>query len=255
MIYIYLEIFDDAHLNTYDIIGYQETDKLLTYPGKKTIDNNFYETKQLYEKGSQVDMPVYTDDDFQIYYNNHYYDKSNRMEHNYTCFNAEPAFFKLTRGTEQNIVIPQYNKFECQSDYDNVGRRKVRGFWDRRCVSDEECPFYQANKNYPNKRGGCMLDTGYCELPEGMQHMGYRSYINPKKYPEYKPLCYNCKSTTGWKALTKLGQCCDDQATNKTQYPFLKTPDYVFEQDIHNRIQTKEQNKYEASLKQLIGQV
>jgi hypothetical protein len=252
MIYIYLEIYDDGKLNEYDIIGYQETDRTLTYKGKQTINNNYYKNKELYQRGSQVDQPIFTDDDFQIYYNNHFYSKSNRLEHTYACFNANPNFFKLTRGTEQNIIIPQYNKFECESDYDNVGRKKVKGYWDKKCMKDEECPFYESNKNYPNKRGGCIRKTGYCELPEGMQHMGYRSYINPSEYSEYKPLCYNCKSKDEWKALSKLGQCCEEQKDRK-KYPNLKTPDYVFEGDIHDRMQAKEYNNYIINLKKILG--
>ncbi len=251
-IHIYLELDESGKVLSYDIVGYQTTDKLLTFPGKKTISNDFYETIKLFEKGSQTGMPIMTDSDFEIYYNNHYYNKSNRLEHTYACFNAEEPFFKLTRGTEQNIIIPTYNKFECESNYNTVGQRKVRGYWDRKCLNDDECPFNGANKNYPNKRGACNRMTGYCELPEGLQHMGYRNYINPEKYTEYKPLCYNCKSTKNWKALTKLGQCCDDQK-DKSKYPFLESPDYVFEQDIAPRMQAKEQNDFNINYKKYLA--
>ena len=253
-IYLYLELLSTGKLISWDVIGYQTTDKILTFKGKNTISNNFYETKWLYEKGSQVGNPVFTDDDFETYFNNHFYNKSNRLAHTYGCFNAEPAFMKLTNGVNQSIVYPYYNKFDCESNYNVLGQKKVRGFWDRRCLTDDECPYTGANKNYTNQRGRCVKTTGYCEIPAGMQHLGYRHYLDPEKYPEHKPLCYNCKSTDKWDPLTKLGQCCEEQK-DRTKYPFLKSPDYAFEMDIHDRMQYDKKMEYEQRFRRFLADI
>lgn len=234
-VHIYLELYSDATIKDFNIIGYEPSDKLFIFKGKSTLENNWYSTLFFKPNANQEDIPIFTDDEFRLYYDDHHYDLDRSMKHNYSCFNANPEFFKLTRGTEQNIIIPTYNKYECESDYDNVGRRRARGFWDRPCSTNAECPFYQSNQNYKNNRGGCTKE-GYCEIPLGMQYFGYRKSIDYKKYPEYRPLCYNCKSKDKWKILTKLGHCCEEQK-DRSQYPALQTPDYAFDIDIHDRSQ------------------
>lgn len=116
-----------------------------------------------------------------------------------------------------------HNKEECQ----NVG-----GIWDKPAKS-EECPYYLANKNYNNKRGGSK--AGYCELPIGMKLNGYRFY---DKSPEYAPLCYNCKE--GNSGPGSIGPCCEEQK-DKSLYPNLSSPDYAFPDDLIDRTQSKEQ--------------
>ena len=49
-----------------------------------------------------------------------------------------------------------------------------------------------------------------------------------------KPFCYNCK-TTEWKPITNLEPCCDEQK-DKTRYPFLKSPDYAYNNDMITRL-------------------
>jgi hypothetical protein len=67
---------------------------------------------------------------------------------------------------------------------DNIKLKKeeCKSVWDKRCKSHKECPFFQANKNYPNYFGGCV--DGYCEMPIGVKRVGYRQYSGT-------PLCYN----------------------------------------------------------------
>lgn len=53
---------------------------------------------------------------------------------------------------------------------------EIKGYiWDRRCQSHYDCPFY----NTSNGRGGC--DNGLCEMPIGVQSVGYTQYIQDNK--------------------------------------------------------------------------
>jgi len=109
------------------------------------------------------------------------------------------------------------------------------GVWDKECKIDQDCPFFKANKNYPNNFGGCK--NGVCELPVGMKKIGYRHYTKDK------PLCYNCNlkqefiTADGYSSIKdrecsgiECNQCCDIQL-NKTIYPELVSPDFIFEND------------------------
>jgi hypothetical protein len=110
----------------------------------------------------------------------------------------------------------------CESNYDALGKPKLKKqYWDRRCQNNSDCPFYMANKNYKNYHGSCL--DGYCELPLGMKNISYRKYD-----PDLKPMCYNCKDNTD-------PFCCEDQK-DKKKYPGLKSPDYAFPLDIHERM-------------------
>lgn len=91
------------------------------------------------------------------------------------------------------------------------------GVWDRPVQTDAECPFYQANKNYTNDYGG--NNNGYCQMPAGMQIIGYRYY---SKDPLNAPICYNCTSNLLGQGTT--GNCCNNQ-------PNFKSPDYQFAGD------------------------
>jgi hypothetical protein len=102
--------------------------------------------------------------------------------------------------------------------------KRERTYWDKPCENHSDCPFYQANKNYNNYRGGCI--DGRCEMPLGIKQVAYRLYDDKSK-----PLCYQCKNQTN-------PYCCEDQADNK-QYPSLQSPDYAFDLDSFERIQPK----------------
>ena len=86
--------------------------------------------------------------------------------------------------------------------------------WDSPCVEDEECPFYLKNKNYPNKRGGCV--NGYCEFPIGLKRVSYKKYyevINENNYPR----CEGCDDDNIF--------CCDEQGADHDNYV---GPNYIF---------------------------
>ena len=107
-------------------------------------------------------------------------------------------------------------KHLCESPYDVIGMPKRRPtVWDRPCVRNEDCPFYKANQNYRNARGGC-LRGGICEMPIGIKRTAYRSYIADGIYA---PFCYGCDAPTD-------PLCCSRQ-TN---------PDYAFANDREARM-------------------
>jgi hypothetical protein len=110
----------------------------------------------------------------------------------------------------------------CESPFDPLGNPKPqKTYWDKPCDKNTQCPFYQANKNYPNYRGGCI--DGRCEMPIGVKAVSYRKYEPNAGFP----FCHGCKDATNPK-------CCDEQK-NKTIYPLLKSPDYAFELDAFER--------------------
>lgn len=117
----------------------------------------------------------------------------------------------------------------CNSQYDVSGMPKARGeetVWDRPCFQNEECPYFKANKNYSNSRGGCI--RGRCEYPIGVQRKSYRHFVD--KSP-YTPFCYQCKTPDD-------PNCCEKQKDRK-EYPKLVSPDYAFSNDKQARIRAK----------------
>lgn len=108
-----------------------------------------------------------------------------------------------------------YNKFECNSEYNIDGTKKTYySLWDKKCDTDDECPFYNANNNYVNKRGGCQ--NGSCELPVGIKRLAFMKFDNKGMNA---PFCYECDDMLDF-------ECC-----NK-----LKNPDYVFANDRDDRM-------------------
>jgi hypothetical protein len=108
------------------------------------------------------------------------------------------------------------NKYECDSYYKIDGTPKnYYSLWDKKCVKDDECPYYKSNTNYINNRGGC-IDNGYCEFPVGVKRLGFTKYTDTNLN---KPLCYNC-NTMEYKSNPEK-------------------PDYVFENDFNERVKYK----------------
>ena len=113
------------------------------------------------------------------------------------------------------------SKAACESPYDVEGNRKrEQTYWDKPCERHLDCPFYQANKNYDNYRGGCI--DGRCEMPIGVKPVSYRLFDKEISIA----LCHNCKSNNP--------TCCQEQ-NDKVKYPLLKGPDYAFELDEFER--------------------
>jgi hypothetical protein len=105
------------------------------------------------------------------------------------------------------------NKFECDSYYNIDGTPKAYySLWDKRCAVDEDCPYYKANINYPNNRGGC-ISGGFCEFPVGVKRLGYTKYTDTNLNT---PMCYNCNNP-------------EDKGIPPNK------PDYVFDNDFNER--------------------
>lgn len=146
-------------------------------------------------------------------------DNSNKLGKDDFCTKDENKHSKRCIKAERSFKCfgkIEYTEKECTAKTDIIGNRVKSGIWDRRCIADEECPFFKANKNYPNDFGKCL--DGICELPTGIKPLGYRKFdINTL------PLCYNCiDEKTGKKTKD---HCCDTQ----------HRPDYVFKDDIKQR--------------------
>ncbi len=91
------------------------------------------------------------------------------------------------------------NKFECDSYYTKEGNPKdYYSIWDKKCATNEECPYYKKNTRYENSRGGCI--NGNCEFPVGVKKIGFTKY-NDEEYN--RPHCYNCQDTTDLNCCAK----------------------------------------------------
>lgn len=109
-----------------------------------------------------------------------------------------------------------------------------QGTWDKPVEADNECPFYRANKNYPNRLGGLKLHDNRCENPVNTKTIGYR-YVSPD--PQHRPWCYNCKE--GVDGPGSWGDCADEQR-DPSLYPELGgNPDYAYNGDELIRYQNR----------------
>lgn len=115
--------------------------------------------------------------------------------------------------------ITNPSKAACESPFDDLGQPKTRPtYWDRPCIRNEDCPFFKANENYPNQRGGC-LQGGLCEFPIGMRRKAFRLY---EDVGIHAPFCYSCDTPTD-------PECCNRQKG------LFGTPDYAFPNDTEAR--------------------
>jgi hypothetical protein len=117
---------------------------------------------------------------------------------------------------------------ECQASISTKGYQTNIGIWDKKCSSNNECPFYKKNLNYPNNYGKCI--NGKCQLPLGLKHIGYKYYV---KYP----LCYNCNKLLQFnidKNIANSYNCCKLQDKFKKKLGIM-SPDYIFNNDYYKR--------------------
>jgi hypothetical protein len=99
--------------------------------------------------------------------------------------------------------------------------------YSQKCRKNDDCPYYQGNRNYPNNFGGCDTETGYCQMPQGVRHLTHRLPRNPRE-----AVCGNCQ-------LGDTDQCCQKQLV-RSFYPRLASPDYRFEGDHALRMANRE---------------
>ena len=136
--------------------------------------------------------------------------------------------YGLVNGINQEL--PQYkNPIFCKSYHPEINQN---GIWDSPCQVDNDCPFYNANKNYPNEFGKCDKESGSCEMPLGVIPIGFT------KYGKIEPNCYNCDITS------KNSKCCETQMKSiKSGNVKYKSPDYIFNNDEAIRKQYKDELK------------
>jgi hypothetical protein len=145
----------------------------------------------------------------------------------------------ILQNTHKDLRSPKYRCFseEGEVDANNKGDCDLAvGYYDKPVELDSECPFYKANKNYPNKRGGIdPRNPGYCEMPVGTKRVGYRFVSND---PAFKPHVYNCK--VGSDGLPGTSGPCATEQYDKELYPNLVSPDYMFDGDHIERYQLRD---------------
>lgn len=122
--------------------------------------------------------------------------------------------YGLVNGVSKELVEYNDNPIFCKSYHPEIGQV---GIWDAPCQINTDCPFYQANKNYPNEFGKCDKMTGKCEMPMGVVPIGF------KKYGKIEPNCYNCGA--GMNDNKCCGKQAEDIAVGRVKYT---SPDYVF---------------------------
>ena len=142
--------------------------------------------------------------------------------------------YGLVNGVSQELVSFNDNPIFCKSFHPEVGQN---GIWDAPCQVNSDCPFYQANKNYPNEFGKCDKVSGQCEMPLGVVPIGFT------KYGRIEPDCYNCDVTDS------DNKCCGKQVDKISKGDVkYNTPDYIFNDDEIVR----KKNKNELSSKGLL---
>ena len=224
------------YVPTFSYIGYIKNNiPILTnikYIGRNSTDSillsEFYNPKEINQEiinSNFSNAPLIEKDPDAIVALTKAHQESYKLKNQYACFNLN-----YDTKLKNNYILPYYSRESCESMYDAYGKAKEVGIFDTPCKTDNDCPFFQINKNYKNDYGKCKSD-GYCQLPVNMKPIGYRYYTN-NLYD--MPLCYNCDSKN-FKVSTVLGSCCKDQY-DKEKYPFLKTPDYAFDNDDLSRI-------------------
>jgi hypothetical protein len=224
----------DLYMNTFGYVGYIKDNKIMIvnieFIGVNSTDNfllasayNKNDIKQEIINYNFSNKPVIERDPSAIVELTKKNIESYKLKNQYACFNLnyDPAL-------KNENLLPYYSRETCESGVDPYGRPKEYGVFDKPCEKDEECPFYKINKNYDNDFGKCI--NGTCQLPLNMENIGYHYYKNRK---DKLPLCYNCVSSK-FEVATLLDSCCEEQYNDK-KYPFLKTPDFAFNDDLHDR--------------------
>ena len=130
--------------------------------------------------------------------------------------NKKTEFICVDKDGIQNTEYTTKLSCESKYNYNGVLKKDAPTKWQKMCNYNSECPYFEKNKNYHNNRGGCINNR--CEYP-----LKYGK--NNDMY-----LCYNCKGDN-----SDIMKCCEDQEKNISSYPNLKSPDYVFENDMIDR--------------------
>lgn len=213
------------------------TNGVFTYDVSSNV-NSFFDSfnKLLYVYSNTINgIPLKTNDLFQL--SGQLRDEQNGLYRVLTVSRKQSTLLKLDQRDKvidsNDVGYTCYNnpsiksKTACESLYDELGNpKRIKTYWDKPCETHRDCPFYQANKNYNNYRGGCI--DGRCEFPIGIQAVSYRLYDK-----NTKPVCHNCNPEDA-----NSPNCCEKQK-NKSVYPKLLGADYAFELDSFERLYAK----------------
>ena len=146
-----------------------------------------------------------------------------KEEELYKCFGKDAS-------NEIECISKEYDQNETDGKAEIVMTNN-KGIWAKsKCTIDEECPYYLANQNYTNTRGGCV--DGKCEMP-----LNVDALTPTIPNPNTNPFCHNCNKQV-CEGLDCFN-CCKDQE-NTGLYPGLSSPDYAFDGDIEPRLDQKD---------------
>lgn len=143
------------------------------------------------------------------------------------CFGIDPT-------TNAVIELFKYNdnKIACESTHNELNGSV--GVYDYPCKQDSDCPYYQANKNYPNTFGKCIKSSGVCEMPEGVIRMGYKM-----EHKAGRAKCNNCAKLPGYATNTLIDEACCVEQQNNLALLNINSPDYRFKGDYTVRLQSE----------------
>lgn len=128
---------------------------------------------------------------------NQYIDNTVNNDIGYNCEGKDSNLYKT-----KQLCTSKYGFYDLKKPNEAI-------IWDKHCKYNYECPYYKANTNYTNNRGGC-LPNRECEFPLGIKKLGYTQYDDTEIN---SPFCYGCNGSDI--------NCCKKQ----------KNPDYIFSND------------------------
>ena len=142
----------------------------------------------------------------------------------------EQDAIRYLKDIKNKTQVPYYGKYymnDILNSYQCIDHPYIRNkedcealssIWDRPCLKDSECPFFQANQNYENNFGKC--ESGFCEMPLNVVRKGFRSF-------DSKPICHPAQRKEG------IFDC--------NVIKNMASPDYAFKNDRSKRLQNKDE--------------
>lgn len=210
---VMLDIYKDqvSDSATFDVMPIGDGDKIFQSPYIKFIDVT---------ERSDMDPTLFSESSQSSYVEQRIMNVARDQQFkNHRCYG-------LVNGVSQELLAYNDNPIFCKSYHPEVAQV---GIWDAPCQINTDCPFYKANKNYPNEFGKCNKETGKCEMPIGVVPIGFT------KYGRIEPDCYNCNMS--YNIDSNSNKCCRQQANDiamrKVGY---KSPDYIFKGDEQTRL-------------------
>lgn len=129
-----------------------------------------------------------------------------KLKNMYECYGYDKIKTKEACENENSYEMQIENDLKRKKDTETG---YIRGVWDRRCIYDLECPFFE--KNNKGYRGGC--NNGYCEMPLGVKRKSYQKYdINETSFP----FCQECPTSK----KDNMMDCCENKNKLGDKYVF-----------------------------------